>query len=281
MNLLAARRMAVAKLDAAGVPDARLDAVILLAHALGTTRAALALTPSQTELAPDQLRGLEQALNARAARQPISQILGARLFWGREFAVTSDVLDPRPETEILVAAALHHPFASVLDLGTGSGCILLTLLAERPEARGVGVDLSRAALLVAQRNCERLGLTERAGFVQGSWFDPVPGRFDLIISNPPYIAECEMARLSPEVRSWEPRLALTPGGDGLAAYRAICAGATAHLSPGGWLMVEIGPRQGRDVAGLFQAAGLAAIAVLPDMDGRNRVVAGRYLPETA
>lgn len=272
-TLLDARRKAVLHLTAAGVPDAAQDVALLLAHAMGISRADLALTAPHTILNDAQIAAFDMALRARAARQPLSHITGQRQFWGRSFAVTPEVLDPRPETETLIAAALAQDFARVLDLGTGSGCILLTLLAERPQATGLGVDLSEAALNVAKRNQMRLGV--QADWAQGSWFDPVQGRFDLIVSNPPYIADAEMADLSPEVREWEPHLALTPGGDGLAPYRIISAQAHAYLTKGGWLMVEIGPTQGAVVAGYFTAEGFAQVAILPDMDGRDRVVVGR------
>lgn len=276
-SLLEARRAALARLTAAGVPDAAQDAALLLAHAMGVARADLALMPSQTLLTAAQAAAFDAAITARVARKPMSQITGERLFWGRPFAVTCDVLDPRPETETLIAAALNRPFETVLDLGTGSGCILLTLLAERPGAQGVGVDLSAAALAVAQRNQARLRV--QATWAQGSWFDPVQGRFDLIVSNPPYIAADEMAHLSPEVRHWEPHLALTPGRDGLAPYRIIAAQAPAHLTAGGWLMVEIGPTQGAAVAGFLTAAGFMTVQILPDLDGRDRVVVGQVSAE--
>ena len=214
-------------------------------------------------------------ITARTRHQPIAQIIGHRLFWGRLFDVTPDVLDPRPETETLVAAALTAPFAQMLDLGTGSGCILLTLLLERPQAQGLGVDLSPAALAIAGRNRQRHGLQSRAALQPANWFAGVNGRYDLILSNPPYIAAAEMAALAPDVREWEPHLALTPGGDGLDAYRVITAGAAGHLAPAGRLMVEIGPTQGPAVAAMFAACGLSRITVLPDMDGRDRVVSGR------
>lgn len=273
--LLDARRGAVARLVAAGVPDAGQDAAVLLAFALGVGRADLALLSPQTVLTDAEIATLDMAVAARVARQPMSHITGKRLFWGRSFAVTPDVLDPRPETETLIAAALAGPFGSVLDLGTGSGCILLTLLAERAGATGVGVDLSPAALTVAQRNAAALGVV--VDFVQGSWFDPVQGKFDLIVSNPPYIAANEMANLSPEVRLFEPHLALTPGGDGLDPYRIICAAAPDYLSDGGRLLVEIGPTQGTAVTGFFAAAGLVAIEILSDLDGRDRVVSGQVI----
>lgn len=275
-TLLDARRLAVTQLVAAGVPGAAQDAAVLLAHVMGVGRADLALLAPQTVLTAAQATQLAAAITARANRQPVSQITGTRMFWGRAFGVTPDVLDPRPETETLIAAALRVPFASVLDLGTGSGCILLTLLAERGAATGFGVDLSQAALDVAQANQRRLAPQAAVTWGQGSWYAPVTGRFDLIVSNPPYIAADEMPNLSPEVREWEPHLALTPGGDGLAAYRAIIRGAAAHLMPGGWLMVEVGPTQGAAVAGFCADAGLCDIGCLPDLDGRDRVVLARF-----
>lgn len=272
-TLLDARRAAVARLMAADVPGAAQDAVVLISYVLGIGRSDLALLPAQTVLTDAQAHALDQAVSARVARRPISHITGQRLFWGRAFGVTPDVLDPRPETESLVAAALAAPFSSVLDLGTGSGCILLTLLAERPGVRGLGVDLSVPALAVARRNAAALGV--QADFAQGSWFDPVQGLFDLIVSNPPYISADEMAGLSPEVLA-EPHVALTPGGDGLAAYRIICATAPRFLVRGGRLLVEIGAAQGPAVAALFATAGFEDVQILPDMDGRDRVVLGRF-----
>lgn len=267
-----ALRAAASRLAGAGVTDAAGDARALLAHALDLPRhhltAALAVP-----LPPEALRRFDAALRARAARQPVSQILGRRAFWKHEFRVTRDTLDPRPETEALVEAALAERFASVLDLGTGTGAILISLLADRAGARGTGTDISAAALQVARDNADRIGVS--AKLLESDWFSAVTGSFDLIVSNPPYIALSEMAGLAPEVRDWEPRGALTDGGDGLAAYRAIAAGAPLHLTPRGRLMVEIGPTQGRDVAGLMAAAGLQAPQILPDLDGRDRVVWAR------
>ncbi|UFM65236.1 peptide chain release factor N(5)-glutamine methyltransferase [Paracoccus sp. MA] len=267
-----ALRQGAARLAAAGVPAAADDARLLLAHALELPRHHLAAALA-APLPPEALRRFDAALAARAARQPVSQILGRRAFWKHEFRVTRDTLDPRPETEALVEAALAEPFASVLDLGTGTGAILISLLAERPGARGLGTDISPAALEVAQENAAKLGVC--ADFLESDWFASVSGEFDLIVSNPPYIALDEMADLSPEVREWEPRKALTDEADGLSAYRAIAAGAPAHLSPGGRLLVEIGPTQGAAVAALMREAGLTEARILPDLDGRDRVVAAR------
>jgi release factor glutamine methyltransferase len=265
-------RLAIPRLQAAGVEDVARDARALMSHALGIAPDRLTLHLPD-DMSEPQIQAYETALLARIARQPVAQITGRRLFWGLSFRVSRDTLDPRPETEALVAEALSRPFLKVLDLGTGTGCILLSCLKGMPMARGVGVDFSAAALGVATGNAGDLGLSTRVKFLQSNWFSAVTGAFDLIVANPPYIAAAEMAGLAPEVRDWEPHLALTPGGDGLDAYRAIARGAGARLMPGGRLLVEIGPTQGQAVAALFTAAGLEGIRILPDMDGRDRVVA--------
>jgi release factor glutamine methyltransferase len=267
-----ALRRAVPRLQEAGIEDAARDARVLLAHALGIGHDRLTLK-LQDDMTDPQAVVYEGALAARIARQPVAQITGRRLFWGLSFRVTRDTLDPRPETETLVAEALTQPFLKMLDLGTGTGCILLSCLKGMPMARGVGTDISDAALQVAIGNTRDLGLEARARFRKSDWFAGVTGAFDLIVSNPPYIAADEMPGLAPEVRDWEPHLALSPGGDGLDAYRAIARGASARLMPGGRLLVEIGPTQGAAVAALLAVAGLAEVRILPDMDGRDRVVA--------
>ncbi len=270
MTFAGALTMAIARLRAAGLASPERDARRLVAFAAGVSAERL---PLYLREAFGNQAALERVLAARLARQPVSQITGERLFWGRSFRVTPTVLDPRPETEELIVAALEEPFARLLDLGTGSGCIALTLLAERPKATGLATDLSETALSVARDNAERLGV--RVGFVQSDWFAEVSGQFDLILSNPPYIAAAEMAELAPETRDWEPHMALTDGADGLSCYRAIAAGAVAHLCPGGRLMVEVGAMQGAAVSALFEEAGLEDIRIRPDMDGRGRVVSAR------
>lgn len=266
-----ALRRAIPELQEAGVEDAARDARVLLAHALGIGHDRLTLK-LQDEMTDPQGVLYADALAARIARQPVAQIIGRRLFWGHSFRVTRDVLDPRPDTETLVAEALTRPFLKMLDLGTGTGCILLSCLKGMPMARGVGTDISDAALQVAIGNTRDLGLEARARFRKSDWFSQVTGAFDLIVSNPPYIAADEMPTLAPEVRDWEPHLALSPGGDGLGAYRAIARGAGARLMPGGRILLEIGPSQGQAVAALLTGAGLEAVRILPDMDGRDRVV---------
>lgn len=269
-----ALRAAKARLEAAGVEGAARDARRLLAHALGVAPDVLA--GRMTDPVPEAaVAAFDALVGRRVAREPVSHLTGQRAFWGRDFRVTRNVLDPRPETETLVARALAEPFARVLDLGTGSGCILVTLLAERPGAQGVGTDISPDALLIAGENAARHGVADRLVLTPSDWFGDIGGRYDLIVSNPPYIAADEMAGLSPEVRDHEPRGALTDEADGLTAYRAIAEGAGRFLVPGGLLLVEIGPTQGTAVSSLFAQVGLERVVVHPDLDGRDRVVAAR------
>jgi release factor glutamine methyltransferase len=267
----AALIVATRALTEAAIDGAPRDARRLLAHAMeiAPDRVTLHLHDALTDA---QIARFEAAIAARIQRHPVSHIIGTRSFWGRDFRVTSDTLDPRPETEILIEAALKRPFARVLDLGLGTGCILLTLLAERPMATGMGVDISEPALDVARDNATRLNLRARAELRLSDWFTQVDGHFDLIVSNPPYIAQHEMDSLSPEVRLHEPHLALTPGGDGLAPYRIIAEQAVQHLAREGRILVEIGPTQAAAVSQMFAAAGLTQITTIVDFDGRDRVV---------
>lgn len=265
----------IARLKEAGIEGAAADARLLLAHALGIAPTRLSMVV-RDPLPAAAAAVFDAALTARLSRRPVSQIIGERLFWGRKFKVTSDTLDPRPETEILVAEALKAPARRLLDLGTGTGCILLSCLADLPEAEGIGIDASEAALLVSRENAEALGLGGRATFRTGNWLEEGwtegLGQFDLILSNPPYIAAEEMPALAPEVLDWEPHEALSPGGDGLSAYRAIAAAAPKLLAPEGRILFEIGPTQGEAVSSYLAAAGLGAIRVLKDLDQRDRVV---------
>lgn len=268
-----ALRAALPLLQAAGINGAARDARLLLAHAMGVASDRLTLHLPDP-LTADANARFNAAISARLLHQPVAQIIGQRLFWGRVFKVTRDTLDPRPETEILVAEALTRPFLKLLDLGTGTGCILLSLLADMPMASGLGTDLSEKALDVAAENARLLGLTTRAKFTQSDWLKSVPGRFDLIVSNPPYIAEAEMPGLSADVLQWEPHSALTPGGDGLDAYRAIAQQAPARLMSGGRILLEIGPSQGAAVSEMLARQGMENIRILQDWDQRDRVVIG-------
>lgn len=267
---------AIRTLTDAGVPHAARDARLLLAHAMGADPGRLTLLLPEA-VASDAKDRYAHLIARRAAREPVSHLTGRRMFYGRDFAVTADVLDPRPETETLIEAALAEPFETVLDLGTGSGCILLTLLAEMPGSRGLGTDVSPGAVALARANADALGLANRAQVVVADWAVGVTGLYDLIVANPPYIAAAEMAALAPEVRDWEPHLALTDGGDGLAAYRAIFAAAAAIVTPAGRIVVEIGPTQGAAVSAIAMGQGYEVLGTVQDMDGRDRVVVTRAI----
>ncbi|MDC0737311.1 peptide chain release factor N(5)-glutamine methyltransferase [Cognatishimia sp. SS12] len=257
-----------------GIPGPERDARLLLAEALGISVSRLTLEPD-LPVSTEEASRFHHMLARRAAREPVSRILGRRSFWGRDFEVTPDVLDPRPETESLIETALKGPAPErLIDLGCGSGIIAVTLLAEWPKATGVAVDVSAPCLDVTARNASTHGVSGRLTTLKSDWFADVTGSFDLIVSNPPYITEAEMAHLSPDVALHDPHLALTPGGDGLAPYHVLAAGCGRHLAPGGRILVEIGWQQGPDVAGIFNDAGLTDVAIVPDLDGRDRVVCG-------
>ena len=273
----AALAAATRRLEAAGVDSPARDARDLLAWALGTEPLQITLRAAEP-LPAEAAARYETALAARAARQPVAQITGTRLFWGRAFRVTPEVLDPRPETEIIIARALEGPApARIIDLGTGTGILGLTLLAEWPQACAVVTDTSAAALEVARENAEALGVSGRVTYIRTDWWSGISGRFDLIVSNPPYIPAADVEALEPDVRKWEPLGALTPGGDGLDAYRAIAAGLPAHAAPGARVLLECGAGQAADVAAILAAAcGPAEPRIYRDFDGKERVVGLRF-----
>jgi release factor glutamine methyltransferase len=262
---------AIAKLRLAGVDDPARDARILLAHAAQVDASRVTLI-APDDIAPEIAARYEQLIALRTDRVPVSHLIGEREFYGRRFNVSRDVLDPRPETETLIEAALAEPFASVLDIGTGSGCILVTLLAERKNAVGVGTDLSEAACLQAAANAVLNNVDTCADIYQSDWFGAVRGRYDLIVSNPPYLAAAEMADVSPELRDHEPRMALTDEADGLTGYRMLANLGQRFLEPQGRLFAEIGWQQGPEVVVLFQQAGWLNPRLLVDLDGRDRVI---------
>lgn len=275
MTAAQAMMAATARLRAAGIADPARDARLLLAHAARVEAGRVTLIAPE-ELAPEIAERYEQLIALRAVRVPVSHLLGEREFYGRRFKVSRDVLDPRPETETLIEAALAEPYHRILDLGVGSGAILVTLLAERPAATGLGVDLSEAACLQASANAVLHRVEARAEILKSDWFSGVSGVFDLVVANPPYIARHEWAGLDEELRRHEPKMALSDGGDGLGAYRRICAGVMDHLAPGGRLLVEIGPSQAAAVVALMAQAGLSRPGVLRDLDGRDRVIHARH-----
>jgi len=259
-----------------GVENARLEAEWLLCAATGLDRVGLYLN-FEKPLNEGELAAYRALVARRARREPLQHILGSQEFHGLEFEVSPDVLIPRHDTETLVECALAKaPDArSVLDVGTGSGCIAVTLARLLVAARVTASDISGPALAVARRNAERNGV--EVEFLRGSLFEPVSGRsFDLIVSNPPYIPTSDIDKLEPEVRDGDPRAALDGGPDGLDFYRALIPGAIVHLNPGGWLLLEVGIGQARDVAELFrQAGGYANVCSAPDPGGIERVVGAR------
>ena len=259
-----------------GVDNPRLDAEVLLSHILGKERIYLYVNFDQP-LEPAELATFREAVKKRAMRVPVAYITGNREFMGLKFTVTPAVLIPRPDTEILVEAAaarlknMARPV--ILDIGTGSGAIIISLLHLVPEAQGIAVDVSADALAVAKENAQRLGVSDRLEFRQGDLLAPVANqRFDAIMSNPPYISEAEMGGLAPEL-SHEPHLALAGGPDGLVFYRRIVAGAGEHLSAGGFVALEVGAQQARQVAELAGPdSGLQMSEIVKDYGGIERVV---------
>ena len=266
------------RLSGAGIEEFRREARILLAFVVGLDPLQVSMRLEEV-LNAEQSAKLEAALRSRVARVPMSHILGYRDFYEHRFIVTPDVLDPRPETEELVARALSAPFENVLDLGTGSGCIILSLLAENSSARGLAVDQSAQALEVARRNAENLRLTDRLRFCRSDWCQELPAeQFDLIVSNPPYIHPAALKGLSPEVHH-EPISALTDNIDGLSHYATIAHQAHGFLAPQGRLLFEIGYDQGAAVAEILRKEGYGDITILEDLDHRPRVVSCRARAE--
>jgi release factor glutamine methyltransferase len=263
---------AVQSLRAVGNENAAADARILLAAALGVERAQLISAMDHT-LTAEQAAQFAEMIDARCQHKPVSQILGWREFYGRRFSVSADVLDPRPDSETLIDVALSRPFQRVLDLGTGSGALIITLLAERVQATGLAVDLSPAALAIAEKNAVLLGVSGRLTYQLSDWLTAVDGQYDLIICNPPYIGHDDWSQLSPDVRLHEPKMALTPGVDGLAVYRALAGHMLDYLYPNGRVVFEIGYDQGPDVVEILKRAGWAKPELIKDLNGHDRVVA--------
>ena len=259
-----------------------IDARLLLEAAAPVSRAEILADPHRV-LDPDAEARLAAFVERRARREPVSLILGRKGFWTLMLGVTPGVLTPRPETESILDVVLPY-FAPeqafrVLDLGVGSGAIVLAILAERPRATGLGVDVSEDALAVARDNAAQLGLVARLALLRGDWTTGLEGdSFDLVVSNPPYIATAEIEILAPEVRDYDPRLALDGGSDGLEAYRRLAPEIMRVLKPGGRFAVEIGAAQSEAVEGLFAAAGAAGVGTHKDLAGRDRVVAGSKNP---
>lgn len=273
-DIASAMERAVRRLDAAGVSGSKLDARLLLRHATGLTVERIVGYPERP-LSREESERFESLLSRRIAREPLSQIVGRREFWSLPFIVTSDTLTPRPETEILVEAALsclpgRNASYRLLDLGTGTGCLLLALLSELPESKGVGVERSARAAHVARENARELGLTSRALIAVGDWDACVDGCFDLVVSNPPYLPDCSIVGLEPEVARYEPRMALAGGPDGLACYRVLAPALARRLGANSLAILEIGAGQANDVEKIFAAVGIFTVKRCWDLAGIER-----------
>ncbi len=269
------------RLARAGVDAPRLDARLLINAALAESGGG-GTVPSRSArpLAAGEERFLYDLAGRRERREPMAQILGTREFWSLPFRVTADVLTPRPDSETLVEAVLDWVSGKctplkLLDLGTGSGCLLLALLSELPRATGIGVDISEPALAIGRQNAAALGLENRAEFYHGDWCDGLEGPFDVIISNPPYVTVDDLAKLEPEVRIFEPRLALAGGRDGLDAYRKLITGMCGLIATGGGVFLETGLGQAATVSGLLREKGFQVVGIKEDLSGIPRVVEAR------
>jgi release factor glutamine methyltransferase len=283
---IATGRQALKKLLAqAGIDSAEADARLLIAHALDIERTTV-LTHGERILTPDEIKKIDALAARRLKREPVARIIGAKEFWSLALEIDPSVLVPRPETETVVELvldavvndALRMESLRILDIGTGSGALLLALLKELEHAAGTGTDISEGALQVARANAERLGLAPRCRFVNCDMAAGLQGPFDLIVSNPPYIAHDDIAGLEPEVRDYDPALALDGGPDGLDCYRAIAAEARRLLAPGGRLVVELGLGQEGAVRGLFSEAGLTAGEARQDLAGIPRALGAILTP---
>ncbi len=261
-----------------GIANPRLDAELLLAHCLNLDRVGLYLNYDRP-LAAAELDTIRPLVKRRGQREPLQYLTGTTEFWSLQFSVTPAVLIPRPETEILVEEAVAHAAEAgrLLDVGTGSGVIVVSLATELPGWQLTGVDISTEALAVAAENVATHNLNERIELLEGSLAKLPPQRYDLIVSNPPYIALDEWDGLMPEVRCFEPQLALLAGDEGLIHYRQLAQQADSHLTDGGWLLVEIGYRQAGAVEALFRDAGLKNIFVRDDYARQPRVVGGQRI----
>ena len=269
----------------AGIEDADVDARLLVGHALHLDRARL-IAQSDRILEAREINVISALAARRLKREPVSRILGQKEFWSIALAITPDVLVPRPETETVVEGALDFVVRGglrmeklrILDIGTGSGALLLALLRELPNATGTGTDISTGALKVARENAARCGVEGRCTFVVCDIASVVEGPFDLLVSNPPYIAHDEITSLAPEVKNYDPTVALDGGDDGLAAYRAIAADAKRLLAPGARMFVELGAGQEAAVRDLFTNVGLTAGIARTDLAGIPRVLGAGFVP---
>ena len=263
-----------AKLRECGISDPIRDARLLLADCLELRTQNLNLL-DDSYISEIKISKFWRMIKERCKRKPVSKILGYRSFWGRDFEINENVLDPRGDTETLIELILDCKFENMLELGTGSGAIAITVLAERPEVTCVATDISEYALKTASTNSKRHGVESRLKLLHSNWFEKISGSFDVIVSNPPYISSEEYAQLSAEVVKYDPKISLTLGGDGLEAYREILSQALEKLSKNGHIFLEIGYTQANAVGHLFREAGFQQIKVHKDLGSRDRVISAK------
>ena len=263
-----------AKLRECGISDPIRDARLLLADCLELRSQNLNLL-NDSYISEIKISKFWRMVKERCKRKPVSKILGYRSFWGRDFEINENVLDPRGDTETLIELILDCKFENMLELGTGSGAIAITVLAERPEVTCVATDISEYALKTASTNSKRHGVESRLKLLHSNWFEKISGSFDVIVSNPPYISSEEYAQLSAEVVKYDPKISLTLGGDGLEAYREILSQALEKLSKNGHIFLEIGYTQANAVGHLFREAGFQQIKVHKDLGSRDRVISAK------
>ncbi len=262
-------------LQKASVDNAALDARLLIGHVLNYDRAQL-ITHSDEEISDSKIKKIQALIERRAQREPVARILGQREFWGLPFRLNKGTLEPRPDSETLIETALKYAGQTkpkrILDIGTGSGCLLLALLHEWPEATGLGIDQSEKAIQQATLNAKNLNLNKRAIFQTGNWLDGIDEKFDLIISNPPYISPEEIKTLEPEVRDHDPLKALDGGIDGLDPYRLLIPLLPKYLNQNSMIVFEIGATQGKAVERLMKEANFKDIQITKDLSGLDRCV---------
>ncbi|MDD3287629.1 MAG: peptide chain release factor N(5)-glutamine methyltransferase [Alphaproteobacteria bacterium] len=273
-------KISIDALEKAGVDNPVLDARLLIAYALDCDRLKLLMDVDRT-LSDKEILKIETLIARRASHEPVARIFGKREFWGLNFDLNEDTLDPRADSETLIEAILRltqTPPSRILDLGTGSGCLLLALLSEYPQATGLGIDLAPGAVQQAKQNAKQLNLSKRAEFKVGDWLENISEKFDIIISNPPYIASTEIPDLMPEVRNHDPLRALDGGTSGLEIYKILIPQIPKFLNPGGMIVMEVGQGQANEVISMMQQAGLTKPSKHKDLAGIERCVIGWKSP---
>ena len=272
MNLKKVLADTAIKLSKSGIEGGARDTRILTAYALGVPISDLSLKMNE-QVSEKIIAKLEKLINRRINKEPISKILGRRDFWGRSFSINKNVLDPRGDTETLIDFVIEKPVKSVLELGTGSGAIAVTLACEWKDVHVTAIDISEDALLQAKINAEKFDVQNKIQFLKSDWFDAIDGIFDLIISNPPYIGLIEKETISDEVIKYDPEIALFAGNEGLDAYKRIIANLAEYLKPDGFVVLEIGASQSNQVKNMMNAVGFANTKIVKDLSGKDRLIA--------